>query len=529
MFLSLLFALLPAVEVVPAAHPAEAPIRLTINNDRRFNPGDPVHVRVETGRDGHLLVLHYMPAGDVKVLFPLAPADLSAVQGGRRYEIRDESTAQSFLAAGRGPGLILAVLTEDPFRLDAFTAAGEWAAGALAIPRDTRDPESDLVALVQRMVSPKGFDYDVLDYAVFGTVASDDAGADIPAWWSPTYVMAGGWGGDCFGCGYWGPGGVVIGINVGWGWGWGGYYPPYYTGWPCCGYGWAGYGYGYGYGWGYGGYYPPYYPGGGGGYGHYGPGAAIVGRPRGYNVIPLDQGGGRPRSVDGGAAAGTRSVSERGARPAAPPARRARGGESGEARQGGGGSGAAARPQGGSNGGSSNPSGGQPREPQRARPRSGRPPTEDLRIASGPNIETARPEGRTQQGWVRVEDALPAARSREGITRNSAFIDRARAGGIERAGRVDFGSNRIDMAPARRVSRPEMSGATRARGDWQRGGQTPRAAMPQPLRGGNEGRSARPLGGGSGAGGGRVSRPSGGGGQMSRPSGGGGGRSRGRP
>ena len=526
MFLSLLFALLPTVEAVPVAPAADPVIRLTINNDRRFLPGDPVRVRVETGRAGHLLVLHYTPAGDVKVLFPIAPADFAAVQAGRRYEIRDESTAQSFLAAGRGPGLILSVLAEDPFRLESFTAGGEWDAGALAIPRDSRDPESDLVALVQRMASPKGFDYDALDYAVFGPVASDDADVEVPAWWSPTYVMAGGWG-DCFGCGYWGPGGVLIGVNIGWGWGWGGYYPPYYTGWPCCGYGWAGYGYGYGYGWDYGGYYPPYYPpyypGWGGGHGHYGPGAAIIGRPRGYNVIPLDQEGGRPRSGVGS----TRTAGERGAMPNAPPARRARGGGSGGGARPDGGNEGANPSQGGKSGGGSKPNaGGQPREPQRARPRGSRPPADDLRIA---NDQSARPESRTQQGWVRVEDASPAARPREGISRNGAFTERARTGGSERAGRTDVGSNRIDLAPARRVSRSDLSAATRGRGDWQRSGQTSRAATPQQSRGGNEGRSARPSG--AGAGRGSVSRPSGGGGggHASRPSGGGGGRSRGRP
>jgi hypothetical protein len=100
------------------------------------------------------------------------------------------------------------------------------------------------------------------------------------------------------------------------------------------------------------------------------------------------------------------------------------------------------------------------------------------------------------------------------MARSGAFVERARAGGaggIDRAGRVNFSGTRTDLAPARRSAN---------------------AAMRQQSRGGYDGgRSARPSGGGGGAGGGRVSRPSGGGGggHTSRPSGGGGGRSRGRP
>ncbi|HEX9165577.1 MAG TPA: DUF4384 domain-containing protein, partial [Gemmatimonadales bacterium] len=310
MFLTMLMALIAPPAIPAGETPAfmAEPVRLWIGGNRSFRSGDPVKVQVETGRTGHLLVLHLDPTGRVRVLFPITPADDPFVQAGRRYELRQPGEGVSFVAAEGGVGLVYAALAEQPFRFDGLvTPEGEWSGAAFQIARESENPEADLTALVQGIVTDRGFDYDLLDYQVAGRVAQD---VEVPAWWSPTYGEVD----DCMGCGMWATEGVYINVGLGFGWGWPYYYNPWYWG----------YGYGYGY---YPGYYPPYYPGYyppyyPGYYPPYHPGyypsGYIRGRPRGYTVEPYG-GGARPRdgrsvvSGSGGTAKG--STPARRARP----------------------------------------------------------------------------------------------------------------------------------------------------------------------------------------------------------------------
>ena len=326
MILSLALALSLPTAAPAIAPPPASPVRIWMKN-RQYEPGDQVRVQVETGSGGYLLVLHYTPAGNLEVLFPVAPGDEAYVQADRRYEIRPTGESASFVARDGGLGLIFTALSEDPYRFDEFQLGDQWNAAAVAISRDTKDPEADLTALVQRMVSPRGFDYDVQEYAVLGEVLVSE-GVTPPAWWSPTYVYVDnyGYGGaGCFSCGYLSPAGITIGVGFGWAWG----YSPYYWGWP---YSYWGYGYYPGYGYGYP-YYPvyrpPYYPGGGV-HGGYGP--TVVGRPRGYEVRPPgvpEPHGGTNVARGGGGVAGPGGST-------AIPARRARGGSTGAGRPDGG-------------------------------------------------------------------------------------------------------------------------------------------------------------------------------------------------
>jgi len=240
----------------PSADPAPAeapPLKISINNNRGFRPGEAVKVQVETGKTGYLLVLHFSPGGQLSVLFPVGPGDDALVQADRRYEVRDGSGSVSFVASGSGPGLIYSALSEDPWQLEGVNLNGAWDYATLTIARDTKDPEADITALVQRLSTARGFDYDVLDYAVFG-----DRGGDAsppPSWWSPAYYD--GYSGDCY-CGF----GSAIYVGFGFNWG--------YAGWPWAWGFWpyaSHYGYGYYPGYGYPGYgyYPSYwggYPGG---------------------------------------------------------------------------------------------------------------------------------------------------------------------------------------------------------------------------------------------------------------------------
>ena len=130
---------------------AEAqPVKIWISNDRQFRPGNAVKVQIETGKSGYLLVLHFSPSGQLSVLFPVAPADDNLVQADRRYEVRDGDGSVSFVASGSGPGLIYSALSEDPWQLESVNLNGAWDYSTLTMARDTKDPEADITALVQK-------------------------------------------------------------------------------------------------------------------------------------------------------------------------------------------------------------------------------------------------------------------------------------------------------------------------------------------------------------------------------------------
>jgi len=256
----------------PVFAPAEAnapPIRLWLNSSRQFREGERARVQVETNDDGYLLVLNYDTDGRVRVLFPVDPREDPFVRGGRRYEVRGRADRESFVVGRSGDGMVFAAVSADPFRIEEWDAAGNWDYSRLYIPEDSRDPEADLSDLVQRITSSRGFDYDLLEYRVYG-----DRGYDVAhsGWYPRPY---GYW--DDYYCDYWyRP--SLFGCRMypvgGWYYGWGGYY----RGWR------------YG-----GGYYPWYrYPT------YYNPNyryPVVVGRPRGYTIVrrPVGANDGRGR------------------------------------------------------------------------------------------------------------------------------------------------------------------------------------------------------------------------------------------
>jgi len=205
----------PSVDSTVAEAP---PLKIWISDNRAFRPGNAVKVQIETGKSGYLLVLHFSPSGQMSVLFPVSPADDNMVQAERRYEVRGDEGTVSFVASGSGPGLIYSALSDDPWQLESVNLNGAWDYGALTIARDTKDPEADITALVQKLSSTRGFDYDVLDYAVYG-----DRGGDAsppPSWWSPAYND------NYYDCGCGGVYGPSIYVGFGFNWGYGGW--PWY-------------------------------------------------------------------------------------------------------------------------------------------------------------------------------------------------------------------------------------------------------------------------------------------------------------
>lgn len=168
LLLPLLIDAAPAPAVAPHDDP---PIRLWINNDRRFLPGDRAKVEVRTRDDGYLLVFHVDPEGHLRVLFPLDPDRDNFVRGGKKYEIRGRGGRESFeIDNTTGKGTVYAAVSRDAFRFDGFVEGDHWDYRALAPSRLPNDPEQDLNELVRRMAQGD-FDYDLLNYYVSERVA----------------------------------------------------------------------------------------------------------------------------------------------------------------------------------------------------------------------------------------------------------------------------------------------------------------------------------------------------------------------
>lgn len=265
--MTLLSALLPllgaSISSAPTAPPVSAPIRLWMNNDGRFREGEYARIQVDADADGYLLVLQYDTFGRLRVLFPLDPRDDNRVMRGRRYEVRDDGGRFAFRADGDGPGLIYSAIAADPWRLEEIITDGRWDVDRLTINRDAEDPEPAITELVQRLAGPGGFDYDLLDYRVYGTATTSSTtyvyGQDYVYGYEPYRQCSY----------YWSYGGCRsfrFGLYYG-------YDPFSYGYYPYRSYS-----------------YPYYYPRGSINIRPRAPTAIVSGRPRAYNVTPV-----RPR------------------------------------------------------------------------------------------------------------------------------------------------------------------------------------------------------------------------------------------
>lgn len=252
-----LAALSMAASPVPAAGPAQGPVRLELNNGGDYQPGDQVKAKVEVDDDGYLVVFRVDGDGYIRVLFPLDP-DLDAfVRGGHRYELRGRGDHESFLADDRGgTGLVLAALSREPLDVGQFATGTHWDYERLRLDDPAGDAEAQLLAIVRQMTDNGRFDYDVVGYRVWGPGYESTA---------PTIVAGGGWDPywdagrfSCLACG-WGYGrsgfGITIGANP-----WDPWYSPWSDPWY---YGYNPYRYNYGWNgfWGWDGYWgTPYRP-----------------------------------------------------------------------------------------------------------------------------------------------------------------------------------------------------------------------------------------------------------------------------
>src|SRR5688572_17029101 len=257
---------------------SRSPVRLWMSNDRRYREGDRVRIQVDADTDGFLLVLNYDPTGRLRVLFPLDPRDDTRIEAGRRYEVRSEGANAAFRAGGDGAGFVYTAVAEEPWRFDEIVLADRWDLTRLELDARADDPEPEITELVQRLAGPRGFDYDVMGYRVYGEVTHTSYNTYVyPA--GPTYVyddylFCNNWNWRYDGCrrwpydNYWS---FSLGYYRPYHYGYYGYYSPYRYG-----YGYDRYRYGYGY---------PYFPSRPS-YFPVGKAPVLVGRPRGYTVVP---------------------------------------------------------------------------------------------------------------------------------------------------------------------------------------------------------------------------------------------------
>lgn len=261
MYYPILLSILAATAVGAPAKDPEPTIRITLNSDDQYLPGDRAKVQVITRDDGYLVVFQVNPEGRLRVLFPLDPTDDNYVKGGKRYLLLGRGGREGFTVDAGGTGVVFAAVSLDPWRFTGYVSSDHWDYRALnTVTYD--DTENDLVNLAQGMASGR-FDYDVLGY----TVASQVAAAEAPVTTSTEVGTVD----SCFNCAA-ATVGVIYGTTYYDSWGlydpW--YYSPYYNYgpyYPAWGYGYGPtYGWGWGWGcygyycntgnWGY--YYPPY-------------------------------------------------------------------------------------------------------------------------------------------------------------------------------------------------------------------------------------------------------------------------------
>ena len=281
----ILLAALSALSATPAQEAEELArvessrpaVRLWMSNDRRYREGDRVRIQVDADADGYLLVLNYDPDGRLRVLFPIDPRDDTRIEAGRRYEVRSEGANAAFRAGGDGTGFVYTAVADEPWRFDEIVLADRWDLTRLELDGRADDPEPEITELVQRLAGPRGFDYDVMGYRVYGEVTHSSYNTYVypagPTYIYDDYLFCNNWSWRYDGCRRW-PYDGYWSFSLG-------YYRPYY-------YSHYDYYYPYRYRYGYGSPYGyPYFPGRPS-YPYFPSGKApvLVGRPRGYTVVP---------------------------------------------------------------------------------------------------------------------------------------------------------------------------------------------------------------------------------------------------
>ena len=125
MYYPILLSLIAGAAAVPAGNP-EPTIRVTLNNEGQYLPGDRSKVQVITRDDGYLLVFQLDPDGHLRVLFPLDPTDDNYVRGGKRYLLLGRGGREGFTVDAPGSGVVFAAVSLDPWRFNGYVQNDHW-------------------------------------------------------------------------------------------------------------------------------------------------------------------------------------------------------------------------------------------------------------------------------------------------------------------------------------------------------------------------------------------------------------------
>ncbi len=152
----------------PTTQGQDRAVQVNLDEGGDYSPGHDAQVDVRTEYDGFLLVLHVDPQGRLRVLFPLEPFDEAFVDGGGRYELVNRGGRGSFYVEdASGLGAVFAAHSDFPFHVNQFAEDHRWDYDALWIPSEV-DVETALVDLVAKMSYDGWFEYDIVEYEVFG-------------------------------------------------------------------------------------------------------------------------------------------------------------------------------------------------------------------------------------------------------------------------------------------------------------------------------------------------------------------------
>lgn len=153
--------------VAPIVQSTDPAVRISLNNDGRYERGDQGRVKVRVAQDGYLIVLHADPDGRVSVLYPLDPSDDAFVRGNSWYQLRDRGGQKEVfdVPTDDGRGVILAAVSRAPLHFGRFERNRHWSYDALNARDPRGEEESALVELVNDMVNG-AYDYDIATYLV---------------------------------------------------------------------------------------------------------------------------------------------------------------------------------------------------------------------------------------------------------------------------------------------------------------------------------------------------------------------------
>ena len=143
----------------------QRPVRLWLGASP-VSTGSAVPVYVAAASDGYLLVLRVATDGRVAVVFPADPKTNGFVTRGS-YELRGTAGLPALIVnEGSGTGLVLAALSETPFRFTEFSRTGRWDGALLVASHPEADGPGTLTDIAQRMLGDGWFNSDFALYTV---------------------------------------------------------------------------------------------------------------------------------------------------------------------------------------------------------------------------------------------------------------------------------------------------------------------------------------------------------------------------